>query len=30
MRELGHDIVSVWLELAIFALQFAVDCSPDC
>lgn len=22
--ELGHDTVSVWLELAIFALQFAV------
>lgn len=28
--ELDHDIVSAWLELAVFALQFAVDCSSDC
>ena len=28
--ELDHDIVSAGLELAVFALQFEVDCSSDC
>lgn len=28
--EVDHDVVSAWLELVVFALQFAVGCSSDC